>query len=455
MVGFDPRTATEAEILHRAEGMRGQLVGRLKDLVQGRTGQGKGDVGFRVERFFGIRQNSLSEPDFPAAGIELKVVPLVRRSNGLRVKERTVISMIDYNSLVLESWATAHVRTKLRILFVYYESLPWSEKEFFPIRLCTLWVPDASTNALLKADWEHVRAKVRHGLAGELTESDGRVLGPCTKGTDSRSVRTQPFNSLPAKSRAFALKPAFTLEVYKVAAGIAGEVESLATNVGLRSFEHFETALISKFNAFVGQKIGDIADELGIPPSGAKSDAARIVRRVFGAKDFRSKILEFEETGLTLRISRVSPSLDPYESISFPFLRYAELLEEEWVDSELLAWVEYMLIVPVVGETKRTPQRDCVLGAPVFWRPDSVQTDTIRREYEIFRTEIRAGHADELTPASRTSIVHMRPHGRDAEDTDEAPVIGQVVKKSFWLNKKFVGRILRQEVSGTIGRPSS
>jgi DNA mismatch repair protein MutH len=454
MVRFDPKIATETEILDRARSLPGRLVGSLENLVAGKTGQGKGYVGLRIERFFGIVQNALSEPDFSAAGIELKVVPLVQRSSGLRVKERTVITMINYNALVLETWDTAHVRAKLHILFVYYEYLPGHEKDVFPIRHWTLWTPDETTDALLEADWQRVRTKVRHGLAGELSESDGRLLGPCTKGIDSTSVRRQPFSDVPVKSRAFALKPSFTLELYSLTTGTAGPTESLATNLGLTRFDTFESDLLSRFGPYIDRSIGEVAREFGVPPSAAKSDAARVIRRIFGARNFRAEILEFAESGLTLRVSRVSPAMEPYEALSFPFLPYADLLDEEWVDSELLSRVEYMLIVPAIGERRGTPQRDCLIGEPVFWRPDADQIDTIRREYEIFRTEISTGHADELTPSSKTDIIHMRPHARDVGDKDRAPIVGPVTKKSFWINKGYVGRILRREVPGTVAADS-
>jgi DNA mismatch repair endonuclease MutH len=455
MVGFDPKTATEAEIIQRAESLPGRLVGSLEDLVGGRSGQGKGDVGLTVERFFGIAQNALPEPDFPAARIELKVVPLVHRGGSLQVKERTVISMIDYNSLVLETWTDAHVRRKLHILFVFFEHLPGESKALFPIRAVLLWSPDAVTGALLRADWERVRIKVRQGRAAELSESDGRVLGPCTKGTNSNTLRAQPFSSVRAKSRAFALKPAFTFQLYKNAVGQVEKVESLAENIGLAGFDEFERLLLSRFEPFLGRTVGDVADELNVPPSIAKSYAAAVVRRIFGAKDFKSKIIEFQETGLTLRVSRMTPGSDPYESLSFPTFAISELLEERWEDSDLLSRVEYMLVIPLIGNTKSTKQAECAFGAPVFWRPDVNQIETIRREYEIFRTEIRIGHADRLTPASATSIIHVRPHARNARDTDVAPVIGPVIKKSFWINKGYVGRILRQEVPGTIGAASA
>ena len=74
-----------------------------------------------------------------------------------------------------------------------------------------------------------------------------------------------------------------------------------------------------------------------MPTSNAKSYAAAVVRRAFGAKSFRSRIREFDEMGLTPRMSRVNADLMPYEALSFPAFRYKELLEETWEDSDLLS----------------------------------------------------------------------------------------------------------------------
>jgi DNA mismatch repair protein MutH len=219
--------------------------------------------------------------------------------------------------------------------------------------------------------------------------------------------------------------------------------ESLLEDLGLNAAEQFEARLLGRFSPFVGRTVEDVGAELDVPPSDAKSYSAAVVRRIFGAKGFRTEIAEFEEMGLTPRITRVRDDLMPYEALSFPAFRYHLLLEETWEDSDLLARIEYMLLVPVHGQTKSTPQKDCTLGVPVFWRPSAVELDLIRREWELFRLEIRDRRADHLTPASQTEAIHVRPHSRDSRDTDEAPGIGQIVKKSFWLNRPFVRDILR------------
>ena len=124
---FDPRTATEAAIMARAEGLVGHPIkaslSQFKKVSETPRGD-KGGFGLLVERYFNISQNSDSAPDFTAAAIELKSVPLMRRSRagGFRAKERTTVSMIDFHALVGERWETASVRPKLaQILFVFFE----------------------------------------------------------------------------------------------------------------------------------------------------------------------------------------------------------------------------------------------------------------------------------------------------------------------------------------------
>ena len=444
MRSFDYRTASEAEILAKARELRGKRLGEIPgasfEALTG--GTGRGEAGHALEAFFGIPRNTLSMPDFPGAGIELKAVPLRRTGRGLGVKERTVISDIDYVKLMEQTWETAKVRNKLRILFVFFEHLDVTPKAAFPIRGILLWEPDSRTNALLRADWERVFTKVRQARAHELSESDGAIMGPSRKGATGTSVRTQPFGTIKAKSRAWALKPSFTLSLFR---GIVKPetAESLLENLGFHQAERFEAHLVERFAPYVGARVEDVAAGFGMPRSTSKSYAAEVARRIFGARGFRTKIIEFEEMGLTPRTTRVRDDFMPYESTSFPAFKYQAILEEEWEDSDLLAQVEYMLFLPVHGSAKETPQADCTFGQPVFWRPSVTSLEVMRREWEAFRMEIRNRRADRLTPASKTTALHVRPHGRDSSDTDEAPGLGPIVKKSFWLNRSFVQRILQ------------
>ena len=54
---------------------------------------------------------------------------------------------------------------------MFFEHIPDAPKLSFPFKATILWKPDTTTEAFLRADWERVDAKVRHGVAHELVAS--------------------------------------------------------------------------------------------------------------------------------------------------------------------------------------------------------------------------------------------------------------------------------------------
>lgn len=445
MADFDYRYAIEEDIVRFGRALKGTAVGQIAGALLGAPtpARGKGEVGLAIERYFGIPQNSRSEADFPGAGVELKIVPMVRSGGRLAVKERTSLTMINYMNILNETWATAHVRSKLKILFVFVEHLPGRPKQEFPIRQVLLWVPSARQTALLRTDWERVRGLVEKGLAHELRESDGRIMGPATKAADSRSRRPQPVTtfSTHAKPRAFALRPSFTKSLYDASLS-RGPIESLIDNLGLPDVKRFEDEILRRFERYVGRTLGEVGDALDVSRSTGKGYIGAVLRRAFGAQSPRAKIREFEEMGITVKTTRVSPDGTPYESMSFPAFRYLEVIKETWEESTLFTQLDGLLLVPCLGAMKSTPHTDCVIQSPVLWRPDATELGILRREWEMFRDAIEAGKADRLPSAASTEMIHVRPHARDSSDTDIAPVVGPVVKKSFWLNRGFVARLI-------------
>jgi DNA mismatch repair endonuclease MutH len=395
--------------------------------------RGKGEVGLAIELHFGIPPNTIAGPDFPAAGIELKVVPLVRCGRGVRVKERTFVSLIDYEVLARESWETASVRRKLKILFVFYEHLRGKSKRQFPIHSVVLWEPADEIEYQIRRDWETVHTKVVAGLAHELSEADGRILGPSTKGADSSSLRRQPNNEEFAKSRAFALKPSFVFGLY-VEPSAHLEAEELAENASL-------TEVRRGFRRFEDRAIDAVAVELGIRPSASKSYAANVVHSAAYVASPLSKT-DFELSGPTVRMTRVDAAAFPYEAMSFPAFRHLDLVGETWEDSELLSLLEHMLIVPVFGIDRSTPAGECIIQKSVYWAPTAEQLQLIEREWTDFRDRIARGGAGALPTEARTRAIHVRPHGRDATDRDVTPGGGSQTRKSFWLNKRLVQEIL-------------
>jgi len=204
---------------------------------------------------------------------------------------------------------------------------------------------------------------------------------------------------------------------------------------------------VAQAERHVGKRIGVIGDALSVPGKTSKSYAARVIRRALGATKVDARLREFEEFGIEIKIVPLPREGRPWEAMSFPAFKYAELVEETWDVADLRERLQRLLIVPAYAEDRDVPQVDRVLGSPFFWTPSDDEWQTVQREWAMFQREIRNGRARSLTLPSATQCVHVRPHARDSRDTDLAPVVGPVVKKSFWLNQDYVGDVIRQHES--------
>jgi DNA mismatch repair protein MutH len=151
---------------------------------------------------------------------------------------------------------------------------------------------------------------------------------------------------------------------------------------------------------------------------------------------------DFQLIGPTVRMTRVDAASFPYEAMSFPAFRHLDLVRETWEDSELLSLMEHMLIVPVLGVEKSTPAGECIIREPIYWAPTARQLEVIEREWTDFRDRIARHEAGALPTEKHTNAIHIRPHAKNATDRDDTPGGGSQIKKSFWLNKRFVQEIL-------------
>jgi DNA mismatch repair protein MutH len=446
-LGFDGRTASAAQIMKWASQMPGHSLGALvsaSGLDRESSPHTKGSVGAAVEAYFGLPPDSAAEPDFRAAGMELKTVPLRPREDELAIKERVYITMIDYHSLATEHWSSATIRRKLgHILFVYYQWLPTALLNELVVTDVAEWRPGDDVTRTFEADWRAVQQLVIAGRAQDISERLGVALVAATKGPGGPPSRSQPFSPVPAAQRAWALKPAFLKGVLEQHRGRSTRVFEVTTTLEDRAFR----ALAGR----AGRRIVDVETDLGLAPSGAKHRAARVIERLVGRDALISRA-DLAGAGVDLRVVQVDDSMMPYEALSFPAFRYQELIREDWEESELLSRLDRFMFVPIVGHRGLAAVGSCVIRPPIRWAPTEDELCGMAREWTMFRDEIAVGKALRLTPASRTHYLHVRPKGRTALDTDPAPHVGPVVKKCFWFNRAFVARILRSGDQPAWGR---
>ncbi|MBX3174268.1 MAG: hypothetical protein KF709_07635 [Gemmatimonadaceae bacterium] len=445
---FNGRTASEEEILAFARKLRGKSLrevlpasGRMMESSAG----DKGRVGQLVERAFGLPRSSEQGPDFTHSGIELKAVPLKRSSRSVRAKERTSVTMIDYDALVDETWQKAKVRQKLhKILFVFFFHLDAGHPLDTVIEEVVLWTPPQDLVPQLETDWSAVQQKVLDGLAHEISEGDGRVLGAATKGAGRGQLVRQPKSSVRARPRVWALKPSLTTWLWERERLGNREVVDLRSALKLTAKQSFEEVVIQRLDGYRGRTLAGISEALGVPLSRAKSGAAVLVRRAIGVLDDRAAIREFKERGIQVKIVPISPAGRPYEAMSFPKFNHMEVWKEEWDESEFLQHLSRLLIVPLIREKRSSPKETQLWGSAFFWSPSPTELAGIEDEWRMYAKLIEDGKANDLPGSGETRFIHVRPHGRDGSDTEEAPRVGHVVKKCFWLNTDFVARLVQE-----------
>lgn len=204
---------TKEAILQRAQEIKGIPL-RTVDKT-GRLHTGKGAIGTVIEEsWFGYTPNSESEPDFPEAGVELKVTPYLRGKKGIRAKERLVCNIINYMEEYDKTFQTSAFWHKCNtMLLMSYEHLADRPKGDFRIDEAVLFSFPEEDLSIIEHDWETIMKKVRSGRAHELSEGDTFYLAACTKGANASSVRPQPFSEIPAKQRAYSLKSSYMTQI--------------------------------------------------------------------------------------------------------------------------------------------------------------------------------------------------------------------------------------------------
>ena len=451
-MGCDFTNAPETEVLARAR----ELVGRtLRQLHPNglNARRGKGAFGQLVEELhFGYAPNSDASPDFPVARLELKATGVVRsRAAGWQAKERLVLGIVDYLNLPSEHAfrASAFFLKNARLLLVVYEWARDRDVLDHRINLVDVLELDAlspSDQKVIEDDWWTIRRFVEDGRAHELSEGHTNYLVAARKGAGKGlDLRPQPRSSLPAPQRAYSLKASFVSRVLtaaydRQAQARLRELEApLLTTSDLAAGLTLDDAVATRLRPYIGRTDKDIRNQVApeLNPR-AKALHATLVRRMLGVQT--REIEEFEKADVTLKVVRISASGNPREAVSFPAFRYADLARQTWRTSDL----RYALTRRFLFAFFRYKEGVLVFERATFWTmPTATLEAEARRVWVETVCRVRRGRADDLPNTSFSPVVHVRPHARNASDTDVTPDGKRVVKKSFWLNASYVGEVYR------------
>lgn len=402
----------------------------------------KGKFGELVEKYvFDKEQDNLSRPDFPDAPLELKTTPIkALKKKGFSAKERLVLNIIDFISIVEENWESSTFLKKnnnLLIMFYLYikGTLPLDQK-FKLIEFISLLKLPTNDLETIKRDWAFIVNKIRDGKAHLLSEGDTYYLGACTKGAKTMTnYCKQPFSSEPAQRRAFSLKQRYLSFI------ISANQEKLRSEyvsiLPERSSESIEAIVSRRLSPYLGLTVKDIHNKLRSDlNTRAKGYSAALALEMLGSK--KRKIAEFEKAEISIKTIRLRASGMPKEHMSFPAMSFLEVAKETWENStilETLSTRKYLFLIYQFDKSRtlrfkkymfwNMPYEDIVSHAKKVWATtqELIQNDVPNDEFP--------GIADD-------PVCHVRPHGQKKIDTAPLPSGRKVTKQSFWLNAGYL-----------------
>ena len=405
----------------------------------------KGGLGDLIEeRYFHYECNSDSRPDFPDAGVELKVTPYRENKDGsLSAKERLIITMIDYFKVVEEPFESSHLwnKAKLILLIYYLYQEAMQDRLDYQIKFAQLFTPSEADLIIIKQDYEKIVSKIRAGKAHELSESDTLYLGAVTKSSDSSVRRTQPFSEELAKPRAFCFKTSYMTYVLNNYIVPGKKTYESIINDGLNV--DLEKYIKSKIDAYQGYTVSALCQLFDIeykkPP---KNLGAIIAYRILGISSGYAE--EFVKANIVPKTIRIENNRIK-ESMSFPTFKFNDLIHENWEDSTFGNYLRETRFFFIIY--KFNSEHELILQGSQFWNMPNKDLEEVKKVWQqtvdvivdgIKIEEKQGRRVDNFPSSSENRVCHVRPHGQNAKDTYPLPDGREYTKQCFWLNNSYI-----------------
>jgi DNA mismatch repair protein MutH len=295
----------------------------------------------------------------------------------------------------------------------------------------TLWDYGDRDIEIIKQDWQKIVTKIRDGKAHELSEGDTMYLGACTKGADCKTLRRQPFSSEFAKQRAFSLKVKY---VNSIISQISEAEPAIKTLDEFIEGKTFEDVILDRIKEYSGSTVEQIHEKIGegLNPR-AKNYYSSLAARMIGIK--KNKIEEFEKGDVKVKTIRLKENGRPKEDMSFPYFKYKEIINENWEESTFLEQLEHRFFFMIFQFDVKD---NLIFRKGMFWTIPYQDLKEVEKVWKETVKRIEEGKASDLPKSSENRVAHIRPHGRNSEDTCETPQGEHVVKKCFWLNAGYL-----------------
>ena len=278
-------------------------------------------------------------------------------------------------------------------------------------------------------------------------------LGACCKVANSSSLRKQSFSNILAKQRAFCFKSSYMTQLVRKYIGNYDEVEKILKDTS-STFNELVNDVIEKYK---GKTQRELMVELNVETN-AKNINSMLISRMFKVKGHLAQTDEFQKAKIVPKTVRIEENGKIKESISFPYFKYTDIVEQTWENSDLkeeLETTKYMFFVFKKKDGEyvfegiklwNMPEKDIEVSVREMWE----HTYHIIQSGNIVKSVKNGIRKTNFVGMRENKVCHVRPHGKNVFDVCKLPVPDKLTgdteytKHCFWINNHYIREILKE-----------
>ncbi|MCP1157010.1 Sau3AI family type II restriction endonuclease [Bacillus infantis] len=337
--------------------------------------------------------DNYAEPDFPEAGVELKVTPLDKQTKKVKNKkvkkfiagERLVLNKINYqneygksfeessfwhkNKLIeliqyyrrdlsdkgkISSGEMIEDKTKFKVLYANLLSMH-ELKDFSLPKDTIIEIPEKDLE-IIKQDWSKISEYINCGKAEQLSEGLTYYLGACTKSATGGDFTRQKHTDVPAKPRAYSFKSKFINKL--INNHIIGDdhteaISSIVKDVSELEQKTLEEIIVSRFTPYYGMSQSELIKKIGVKIGKGQSQKninniiiRGILKLPTTTDEVTSEEIEKAEISLKTVTLRMGKPKEHFKFMGIP--SFSELVYESWEESRVYNFLErtkFLLLV--------------------------------------------------------------------------------------------------------------
>jgi len=454
---------TIEEILEQAQKAVNHRVSEFNVNNRSLAKKNKGVIGQIVEEgIFHYPINSNHEADFANLGVELKVTGLKKTRVGLSMKERLVLNIINYVEEAQSNFYNSSFwkKNEMILLLFYLYDYDLNDNDFLFLGTFLHEFNDKDL-LIIKNDWKIIHDKILQGQAHNISEADTMYLAACIKGSGGQvNLRKQPCSSIKAKQRAYCLKSSYMNSLVnsifnKERAEAIFGFEELARNT-------FEMAMNCNLAKYIGKSEDELFERFNINKK-SKSKFNMLIAAMLGIKGVINKTDEFKKGNIELKTIRVEEDGRIEQHMSFPYFKYNEIVNETWDNAtinEKFTTTKFMFVIfqkrkgVFYFEKIKFWNMPC-LDIEKYVKPIFEKTVECIKNGNIVREVTTSKILTNFPGPSVNGICHVRPHDRksarnmthsiDLPVQDKVSGLTQYTKYCFWLDRKYIRKIIETE----------